>query len=121
MSFKLGSLPAQLPTKLPKPDQTGETRALIQAKQSAREGENEVQGVPTPGSGTTGTTSTSTHAVGTLDLSGGISTTTSTTATSSLPASDIVIPSYASTTIQSQDTIAISDIVIPPQMSTSTN
>lgn len=121
ISFKLGSLPAQLPTKLPKPDQTGETRALIQVKQNTREGEQEVLGVPTTSSGNNGTTSTSTHAAGTLDLSSNVSSTTLASTTSSLLATEIVIPSYTSTTTVSQDAFAIPDIVIPPQISTSTN
>ena len=116
-TFALGSLPAQLPEKLPDPDQTGETRALIQAKQTSKEGESEVvilpQDTSTPNPTNATTTATSSQGT-TLDLTQGTSTvSTNTQATTT-------ITSYASSTPASQDMLAIPDIVIPPYIGTST-
>ncbi len=116
-SFTLGSLPAQLPEQLPEPDQTGETRALIQNKQSSKEGDTEVIDIPLPSSGNT--TSTATSSVSSLDLS--VGTTSQTSATSSPTViSDVLIPSYTATSTESQDVITIPDLVIPPNSATTT-
>lgn len=117
VTFALGSLPAQLPDELPNPDQTGETRALIQNKQASKEGENEVIDVPVIGSNNT---PTSTKQVGTLDLT---LQATSTPLSATIIFSDIVdivIPTYTSTTTVSQEIITIPDVVIPPLVGTST-
>jgi hypothetical protein len=116
-SFSLGSLPAELPEELPEPDQTGETRALIQNKQSSREGENEVVDGPVPQGGAG--TSTATSSPHTLDLSSG-STTVSTLGSSTPATVDIVIPSYTASTSEGQHNILIPDLVIPPVTATST-
>jgi hypothetical protein len=116
-SFTLGSVPVELPDELPEPDQTGETRALIQNKQSAREGENEVVDVPVPQGGTG--TSTATSSPHTLDLSSGTTTPTS-VGSSTQAVVDVVIPSYTASTTAGQDTIAIPDLVIPPVFTTTT-
>jgi hypothetical protein len=113
-SFDLGVLPQELPDELPEPDQTGETRALIQNKQTSREGEQEIVDI-TPQTGGTGTT---TPEEGTLDLSQGISTSTPTTTSGII--SDVVIPSYDSVSTSSQDTFSTSDVVIPPFPATTT-
>jgi hypothetical protein len=118
-TFTLGSVPAELPDELPDPDQTGETRALIQNKQTAREGENEVIDVPSPTTGTS-TPPTATSTPGTIDMTGG------TVATSSVPilvpeAVDVVIPPFATTTPQNPDVVDIPDVVIPPASGTTTD
>jgi hypothetical protein len=112
-SFDLGVLPQELPQELPDPDQTGETRALIQNKQTSREGEQEIVDVisgPSP----TGT-STSDH---TLDLSS--PPTQSATTSLSTTIEDVVIESYTVTPTSSQDFIDGFDLVIPPFTATST-
>lgn len=116
VTFALGSLPKELPDELPNPDQTGETRALIQNKQLTREGENEVIDIFTPNSNNT---SSSTSEFGTLDLSQGTSTLHA-TSTSTAEIVDIVIPQYTSTSTQSQDILPIDDLVIPPSIGTTT-
>ncbi len=123
-TFALGSLPAELPDKLPDPDQTGETRALIQAKQTSREGESEAiivpqdTGSPTPNA----TTSATSSPVRTLDLSQGTTTASTSIQAGGIGSSvvDVVIPSYASSTPISQDVLVIPDIVIPPYYATTT-
>ena len=120
-SFELGSLPAQLPEKLPDPDQTGETRALIQAKQTSKEGESEIFIVPqdtnTPNA--TGTTTATSTVGATLDMTQGTAT-VSTPVVSTNTQATTSITSYASSTPVSQDVLAIPDVVIPPFISTST-
>lgn len=122
-SFDLGVLPQELPEELPEPDQTGETRALIQNKQTSREGESEVTIVPQDTGSTPNATTTPTDTQGsTLDLSQGTSTVSTVVQTSSTSPSiaDVVLQSYASSTPVSQDRITIPAVVIPPYISTST-
>jgi hypothetical protein len=114
-SFSLGVLPQELPDELPEPDQTGETRALIQNKQTTREGEQEVIDITTdPVSSGNGTT-TDPH---TLDLSAGAI--ASSTPVSTGVIEDVVIPSFTSTASTSQDTFSLDDVVIPPFSTTTT-
>ena len=123
-TFALGSLPAELPDKLPEPDQTGETRALIQAKQTSREGESEAISVPQGTSSPTpnATTSATSSQVRTPDLSQGTTTLSTSIQAGGIdsPMVDVVIPSYASSTSLSQDVLVVPDIVIPPYTGTST-
>lgn len=126
-SFALGSMPGETPERLPEPDQTGETRALIQNKSHSRETEIEdVEPVPT--------SATSTGSTINPDA---LSTDTGTTSDSHT--GDVVITPFASTTqavsdenisedvlvndttdVQSKDVDHIEDIVIPPLVSTTT-
>jgi hypothetical protein len=114
-SFDLGVLPQELPEELPEPDQTGETRALIQNKQTSREGEQEVIDVEpqTTSSGTT--TEQSPH---TLDLSAGPAVSSSTPQLQTVE--DVVIPSFSSTSAPSQVIFESNDLVIPPFTATTT-
>lgn len=117
VTFTLASLPPELPEELPEPDQTGETRALIQSKQNAKEGEAEVIDI-TPDNSNNGTTSPShaTSTPGTLDLSNGTSTaTTSPVIVGDI--TDVVIPPLATSSVESID---IEDLVIPQLFATST-
>lgn len=126
VTFALSNLPAQLPEKLPDPDQTGETRALIQSKQTSKEGDTEVIDLPQIGSGNNGngtsTTATSTAPAGTLDLSS--ASTSPAQASVGIPAatstSDVVIPPLVSTSTNAQNILDIPDLVIPPAVSTTT-
>jgi hypothetical protein len=108
VSFALGSLPAQLPEELPEPDQTGETRALIQAKPSVRGGDIEESTAPQPTS-TPPTISPNSHL--TLDLS-----TTSTPANTNLNAA--TSSSFGDVSMAPNSNIP--DLVIPPKNSTTT-
>jgi len=54
-TISLSRIPTSLPKEIPEPESTGETRALIQNKSTARENEV-VDSVPTVKSGGTGTT-----------------------------------------------------------------
>ena len=129
-SFLLGTLPHELPEKLPEPDQTGETRALVQSKTNGREIDIiENEPVPT-GTGATTTKSATTMPSSitsqeplTLDLS--------TTTQQSLETIDTVAPSatiptlvIASSTATSIEntpkTPVIEDVVIPPHTGSST-
>jgi hypothetical protein len=112
-SFDLGVLPQELPDELPEPDQTGETRALIQNKQTSREGEQEVIDITPVDSGTGSTTNEGT----TLDLSQGHA--TSSHAMTNGVIEDVSVPSYTDTATSSQDIFTIEDVVIPPFASTS--
>lgn len=123
-SFMLGSLPSDVPDKLPSPDQTGETRALIQSKQSLKEVEVVDATVITGGAGTVHGSSTarSTPSLfGTLEISQA-SSSQAAVASSSLTVlqiEDVVVPPYAVVaTISQNATFVISDLVIPPLATT---
>jgi len=128
-TFNLGNIPAQLPDKLPNPDQTGETRALIQVKQTQKEGESEILDIPqtvssTPNGVFATSSVTNASSTTTLDLSQGA--TSSSVATTSLQTvsvemQDIIVPQYsAASAVVQVATSTIPDIVIPPLSSTST-
>jgi hypothetical protein len=125
VSFTLHRIPTDVPEKLPEPDQTGETRALIQNKQGTRDGElDNLDTLPQTGNGSSTSTASSTQSSGhTLDLSTASSTATSTMAATSTPeVTDIVIPAYTATssTAETATTTAhIDDVVIPPIAATS--
>ncbi|MFT7506898.1 MAG: hypothetical protein ACI92I_000034 [Acidimicrobiales bacterium] len=117
-SFALGSLPAEMPEKVPEPDQTGETRALIQAKPSTRDGETEdVQTVPSSaGTSTNPTTATTSDllsgdlVIAPLDMA----------ATSTLDAVEAALT--AEVLVKPEEDVShINDVVIPPFMGTTTN
>lgn len=106
----LSSIPAALPETIPDPDQTGETRALIQGKTSSKEeGDQPLTPDPKIDPPTPNATSTaSTTAALTLDLRSGTSTGTSVVATASsvsvievggtiaaaVSGADIIVPSF---------------------------
>ncbi len=126
VSFVLGSLPAEVPTQIPQPDQTGETRALIQAKPTARE--NEVRSVVpiTSGNGSTTSTNTASSSIRANDLiiEPLATTTTSAVATTIVRQQQVISTSTVSsetpTKSTSTDTAHIQDVVIPPFSASST-
>lgn len=68
-SFLLNSIPAELPDELPDPDQTGETRALIQNKASVKGNEIEdIEPTPTPTASSSDPHASSTDTLPTLDM-----------------------------------------------------
>jgi len=122
-SFTLNSIPADLPEELPDPDQTGETRALIQNKQTVRDTEIE-DGEPTPTT-TPNATSTPTasttpqHGIGDVDLTSSSTLQVGTSTPIITEIEDIVIPGFETPTT-TPEIDHIEDIVIPPVVSTST-
>jgi hypothetical protein len=118
-SYTLNSIPADLPDELPDPDQTGETRALIQSKNSLRE--NEVrEGDPTPTT-TPNVTSTTTpqNGISDIDLTSSSTPQMSTSTAVITEIEDIVIPQFVQGS-SSQMVTDIEDLVIPPSLGTST-
>lgn len=114
-SFTLNSIPASLPDELPEPDQTGETRALIQNKSNTKGNEIEESDIiPTTGTSTEPTI----DPVPTLDM-----TSTSTAAASSthqsVPSVQELVVSPLTPSEVSQEVSHISDILIPPLQATS--
>jgi hypothetical protein len=109
----LGSVPVELPDELPEPDQTGETRALIQNKQSSKEGELEVNDII---QGNTNTSSSTQN--NTLDLTSSQPPTAISSSTTTDVIDDLIVAPYSTTTATSADPIV--EIVIPPFVSTST-
>lgn len=120
-SFTLNSIPADLPEELPDPDQTGETRALIQSKHTIRGSEiEETDIVPTPNTSNGSSTATSSdNAIPAVDMTASSTLAASSSAPVSLPVEDLVIPSVPSATT-TQDISHIPDILIPPLEATST-
>ena len=118
-SFLLNSIPVELPDELPEPDQTGETRALIQNKASVKGNEIEdIEPTPTPTASSSDPHASSTDSLPTLDMR--TSTGTLMSASTTIAMSDIedlVISS--STPLVEEDPIDyVSDLVIPPSAST---
>jgi len=134
-SFTLGSLPAELPDEIPEPDQTGETRALIQAKPSTREGEvDEIQPVPTDSSGTTtikSATSTTANVVPSVDngtedliIEPIVSVATSTeTVFEEVQAPEEIVDMLVEEALSTneENVSHIEDVVIPPYFDTTTD
>lgn len=119
-SFMLNSIPQDVPDELPDPDQTGETRALIQSKQSNKSSElEELEPIPAGGTGTGTSTASSTTSVpdATLDLTA--SSTPVTASSSPVIAAEDIVVLPAATSTQSVDTSHIPDVVIPPSEATS--
>jgi hypothetical protein len=113
-SFALSNVPAQLPDELPEPDQTGETRALIQNKHSVKGVEiEESEPVPTGNNGTSTASSTPNDGVPTLDLTASSSSAAATTPAVFTDVTELVIPPYA-TPIETEEISHIPDILIPP-------
>lgn len=117
-TFALGHLPAELPDELPEPDDTGETRALVQSKPSVREGESEVidGAAPNTSAPTGSTTPQIASEPGTLIVFGPKATAI---ASSSLPATatttqiiDLVIPPLTEAGENASST-EITDLIIP--------
>ncbi len=116
-AFMLNSIPADLPDELPDPDQTGETRALIQNKNSPKNGEiEELEPLP-QGMGTG--TSTDPIADSTLDLTASSTLEAPATSTPDIAVADLIV-STATTTAETEDVSHIPDVIIPPALSTST-
>lgn len=115
-SFNLGRLPEKVPEKLPNPDQTGETRALIQNKQSSKENDTELLDIvhnPTASGSTTPQNTNTldvTHATSSLSM--GTSTITNKV--------DVVIQNYVATSSANKVQNIQSDLVIPPFVATTT-
>jgi hypothetical protein len=113
----LSAIPVKIPDKIPAPDKTGETRALIQIKSTSRE-DGEVSTTtptidpPLPDLGTTtaatSTVATSTIATLTLDLQ-----TLSASTSVSVPATTTPLTLDLSTTTVGLS-ITNSDVVVPP-------
>jgi hypothetical protein len=126
-SFILGSLPSEMPEEIPEPDQTGETRALIQEKPSIRDGETEdIQPAP-PGTGTSTNPTASTTSnllssdlvIAPLDI---VATSTSDTVEEALTPDEVVdaVPTEVLARPE-EDVSHIQDVVIPPFMGTTTD
>jgi hypothetical protein len=126
-SFILGSLPAEMPDEIPEPDQTGETRALIQEKPSVRDGETEdIQPVP-PGTGTSTNPTASTNSnllssdlvIAPLDI---VATSTPDTAEETLTPDEVVDAVPTEVLARPEEEVShIQDVVIPPFMGTTTD
>ena len=114
-SFTLSSIPADLPEELPEPDQTGETRALIQNKQTPKSSEIE-ELEPQPQGNTA--TSTENDGLPTLDLTASSTSPVLATSSPAVPVEDLVIES-PTTTPETIDVSHIPDVVIPPDLATS--
>lgn len=119
-SFTLNSIPAQLPDELPEPDQTGETRALIQNKHSVKGIEIEDQEpVPTGNNASSTTATSSENGIPTLDLTAASTTVASSTSAIVPNASELVIPALPSE-VETPEVSHIPDVLIPPMEATST-
>ncbi len=116
-SFLLNSIPVELPDELPDPDQTGETRALIQNKTSVKGIEIE-EAEPTPTPSAIDPHGSTTPELPTLDMRNSTGTLMSASTTIAMSdIEDLVISS--STLIAQEDPIDyVSDLVIPPSAST---
>jgi hypothetical protein len=108
-----------LPDELPEPDQTGETRALIQNKHSVKGTEIEEQEpVPTGNNATSTASTTEENGIPTLDLTSASSTISTSTTPVVADAAELVIPPLVVET-ETQETSHIPDILIPPLQATS--
>lgn len=118
-SFSLGSLPAQLPEKLPEPDQTGETRALVQTKPSPKETEVveidpiDPDAISNASSTASSATSSETSVIDDTTLVVTDEVIATTTAPAPLESEDIVIEPLVFEDTVSSSTSHIEDIVIP--------
>ena len=125
-SFALGSLPAQLPEKLPEPDQTGETRALVQTKPSPKETEvvdidpMDPDAISNASSTASSATSSETSVIDDTTLVVTDEVIATTTAPAPLESEDIVIEPLVFEDTVSSSTSHIEDIVIPPITSSTT-
>ena len=118
-SFLLNNIPVELPEELPNPDQTGETRALIQNKASVKGIEiEEAEPSPTPTASSSDPHASSTDTLPTLDMR--TSTGTLMSASTTIAMSDIKdLVLSSSTPISEESPIDyVSDLVIPPSAST---
>jgi hypothetical protein len=126
-SFILGSLPAEMPEEVPEPDQTGETRALIQIKPSTRDAETEdVQPVPSntgtstnPPASTTSNLLSSDLIIAPLDI---VATSTPDAVEEVLTADDVADAQVTEVLAKPEEDVShIADVVIPPFMGTTTD
>ena len=115
-TFDLGNIPASVPDKLPNPDTTGETRALLQTKTDVKEGDGVVV-LPTPVGPNNNATSSSasstvqaTSSPMTLIIG---SSTLVTASTTSVINNDILVTPLQDTSVQASTTTHIPDVVIP--------
>lgn len=117
-SFTLGSLPAQMPEEIPKPDQTGETRALIQAKPSTKEGEvDEVIPVPTG----TGSSTPESISEGDLVIQPAVQATTTEDVWEEIKSEDIIKISAEEAANPEVNVSHIDDVIILPFIGTTTD
>ena len=105
----LSSVPADLPDKIPPPDKTGETRALIQSKSTSREDSEPIATpkptIDPPVPGTSSTTVTSSDS-STINMQQTVATSTTAVASTTL---DFTLDLSTSTSLQLTD----ADVVVP--------
>ena len=105
----LSSVPADLPDKIPPPDKTGETRALIQSKSTSREDSDQIAtpqptiDPPVPGTSTTTATSSDSN---TINMQQTVAATTTAVAATT---TDFTLDLSATTSLQLTD----ADVVVP--------
>jgi len=127
-AIRLGSLPQELPTEIPEPEQTGEEKALVQSIPSTREVKKDSSKDPVPSPGDSLNTASSTATVGgatassTFDvvvppLEPTIETEEMVSEVLEVEMEEVVASSSATTTKAVND---IPDVVIPP-LATSTD
>ncbi len=117
-AFTLNSIPADLPDELPDPDQTGETRALIQSKQSVRGTEIQEDDIVPTNTATSTPTTTASSDIPPVDLTVSDTPAASTSAQTTAPIEELIVPSFDAATTTTEIS-HIPDVFIPPLQSTS--
>lgn len=117
-AFTLNNIPADLPDELPDPDQTGETRALIQSKQSVRGTEIQEDDIVPTNTATSTPTTTASSDIPPVDLTVSDASAASTSAQTTAPIEELIVPSFDAATTTTEIS-HIPDVFIPPLQATS--
>lgn len=123
----LSATPKEIPTEIPESDQTGETRALIQNKSTAKESEL-LETAPEPEPVSSSTPNTPTVATSSLGTSANPATSSAAVvivaSTTPEAVTDVVVGAYEPATtspVLIDPATVIEDVVVPPFSATSTN